>query len=374
MTMWIIIMWTVVTLFVASASYIGIRSPNLLGSDFLAELGKIKPFSFGLLITLGTIGIITLCIDFINSVVCIISLALFWGVSDLVFWLIQKIGNITFEHYYAGWVAIILTLLYLSIGWYLDHHVSQTDYTLTTNKEIPNLKIALFADSHIGTTFNATGFAKHLKKIEAQNPDLLVISGDYVDDGTSKKEMIESTRALGQTKTKYGVFYVFGNHDKGYCGPEHRGFSEQELEEELKKNGIIVLRDEAVLVNDAFYVIGRRDFSEEKEQKGKRQSMKELTANLDKNKYMIVLDHQPTDFENQAKSEVDLVLCGHTHGGQLFPFNQVGKWIGANNLIYGHEKRNKTDFIVTSGISAWAIKFKTGTKSEFVIINIKQGE
>ena len=87
---------------------------------------------------------------------------------------------------------------------------------------------------------------------------------------------------------------------------------------------------------------------------------------------MIVIDHQPTDYANQALAEVDLVLSGHTHGGQLFPFNQVGKWIGANDRIYGHEKRNKTDFIVTSGISDWAIKFKTGTKSEYVVINIKQ--
>ena len=81
-------------------------------------------------------------------------------------------------------------------------------------------------------------------------------------------------------------------------------------------------------------------------------------------------DHQPTDYNNQAKTEVDLVFSGHTHGGQLFPFNQVGKWIGANDLVYGHEKRNKTDFIVTSGISDWAIKFKTGTKSEYVVINL----
>ena len=102
--------------------------------------------------------------------------------------------------------------------------------------------------------------------------------------------------------------------------------------------------------------------------------MEDLLHNLDKGKYMIVLDHQPADFVNQAKSGVDLVLSGHTHGGQLLPFNQVGKWIKANDLIYGHEKRKNTDFIVTSGISAWAIKFKTGTKSEFVIIDVKKAK
>ena len=145
-----------------------------------------------------------------------------------------------------------------------------------------------------------------------------------------------------------------------------------DLIKELTDNGIKVLKDESILIDDSFYIIGRQDHSMIQERIGSRMSMAELIKGLDKNKYMIVLDHQPTDFKNQADSGVDLVLSGHTHGGQLFPFNQVGKWIGANDLVYGHEKRKNTDFIVTSGISDWAIKFKTGTKSEFVTINIRK--
>ena len=133
-----------------------------------------------------------------------------------------------------------------------------------------------------------------------------------------------------------------------------------------------MLRDEAVLLHDNFYIVGRKDYSETAENRGKRQTMPELIQDLNQDKYIIVLDHQPTEFEKQAETKVDLVLCGHTHGGQLFPFNQVGKWIGANDLVYGHEKRQQTDFIVTSGLSAWAIRFKTGTKSEFVVVDIKQ--
>ncbi|MBQ7285249.1 MAG: metallophosphoesterase, partial [Alphaproteobacteria bacterium] len=196
--------------------------------------------------------------------------------------------------------------------------------------------------------------------------------GDYVDDDTTKEDMISATEALGQLKTKYGIYFVFGNHDKGYYGPEHRGFSVKELIDELTQNDIKILLDESVLINNSFYVIGRQDYSAVKEQGGLRKSIKELIKNLDKSKYMIVLDHQPTEYDEQADAKVDLVLSGHTHGGQLFPFNQVGKLIKANDLVYGHEKRQNTDFIVTSGISDWAIKFKTGTKSEFVIIDIRK--
>lgn len=374
MTMWIIIMWTIIVVFTMASFYLGARVPHLLNTESIANWSYFKQFSLGLLITLGFFGIVTLCLDFVNAIVCVIYVAMIWLASDLMFGLIQKVVNISFEHYYAGWGALTVSVFALIIGWYLAHHVWQTNYHLTTTKDVPDLRVAMFADSHIGTTFDAEGFAKHLQKIQEQKPDLVVVVGDYVDDGTTKEQMINATQALGKMNTKYGVYFVFGNHDKGYYGAAHRGFSATELVDVLTDNGIKVLRDEAVLVNDAFYVIGRRDFSEVKEQRGVRQSMEDIVKNLDKNKYMIVLDHQPTEYAEQADAQVDLVLNGHTHGGQLFPFNQVGKWIKANDAIYGHEKRNNTDFIVTSGISDWAIKFKTGTKSEFVLINIKKGK
>ena len=372
MIMWILIMWTIIALAIISIFYLSIRVPHLINIENISELGNFKLFSLGLLITLVFSGIIALCIDLINMIVCIIYMAIIWAVSDLTFRIIEKLTNITFEHYYAGWTALIISIIVFGIGWHQAHHVSQTNYEIITNKDIPDFKIAMFADSHIGTTFNAEGFAKHLEKIQAQNPDIVFVVGDYVDDDTTKEDMISATEALGQLKTKYGIYFVFGNHDKGYYGPEHRGFSVKELIDELTQNDIKILLDESVLINNSFYVIGRQDYSAVKEQGGLRKSIKELIKNLDKSKYMIVLNHQPTEYDEQAEAKVDLVLSGHTHGGQLFPFNQVGKLIKANDLVYGHEKRQNTDFIVTSGISDWAIKFKTGTKSEFVIIDIRK--
>ena len=372
MTMWIIIMWVTMAFVITSLFYLSSRVPNLLEIGNIAEWGKFKQFSLGLLITLGFTGIIAVCIDLMNAIVCVLYLAMIWAVCDFTFWLLEKFGHITFAHYYAGWIAVVITVAALSVGWYLDHHVWQTEYTLKTAKNVEPLKIIMFADSHIGTTFDAKGFAAHVQKMEAQKPDMVIVAGDFVDDDTSRQNMLETCRLLGQIKTKYGVYFVFGNHDAGYYGAEHRGFSAAELIVELEKNGVKVLRDEAVLVADQFYIIGRRDRSVGRERRGSRKTMEELVQNLDQSKYMIVADHQPADYKNQAAAGVDLVLSGHTHGGQLFPFNQVGKWIGANDFIYGHEKRQNTDFIVTSGISDWAIKFKTGTKSEYVVINLQK--
>lgn len=374
MTMWIMIMWTVIAFVIAALFYLGVKIPDLLEFLDIAEWGKFKQFSLGLLLTLGIAGIIAVCIDFVNAIVCIMYLAMIWLLSEFVFGIFAKLGHTAFAHYYVGWTALIITIAILIIGWYLDHKVWQTDYELSTNKDIADFKVAMFADSHIGTTFDDKDFAKHLKTIEKQNPDIVLIVGDYVDDGTTKEQMINATRALGKLNTKYGIYFVFGNHDKGYYGAAHRGFSAVDLVKELKQNKITVLRDESVLINNSFYLIGRRDYSVVQEGRGSRKSISELIEGLDKSKYMIVLDHQPVEYNKDADAGVDLVLSGHTHGGQLFPFNQVGKWIKANDLVYGYEKRRNTDFIVTSGISDWAIKFKTGTKSEFVIINIKSNK
>ncbi len=374
MTMWIIIFWVSIAFAIITLFYVSARIPNLIEFINLTEWRSFKRFSLGLLITLGFTGLLTLCIDFINAIVCVMYIAMIWALSDFAFWLIERLIHITFAHYYAGWAALFISIIALSIGWYSDHNVWQTNYELKTNKQMPDLKVAMFADSHIGTTFDDKDFAKHLETIQTQNPDILLIAGDYVDDGTTREQMIHSTRTLGQIKTKYGIYYVSGNHDKGYYGAAYRGFSEDDLFDELKKNGINILQDESVLVDNLFYIVGRKDYSVQHEQGGHRKSIEELTKDLDKSKYIIVLDHQPVEYNKEVVARVDLVLNGHTHGGQLFPFNQVGKWIGANDLVYGYKKLGNTDFIVTSGISDWAIKFKTGTKSEFVIINIMKGE
>ena len=106
--------------------------------------------------------------------------------------------------------------------------------------------------------------------------------------------------------------------------------------------------------------------------KEKRKSMSEFIADLDKNKYTIVIDHQPNSFEEETDSKVDLVLSGHTHGGHVFPAGQIGMMIGANDMLYGKKSEQNTDFIVTSGISGWEIPFKTLALSEYVIIDIKK--
>ena len=308
-----------------------------------------------------------------NAIICILHLIVFWAVSDGIFALVKKSRKKEFKRYYAGITAIVFTIVYLAAGWYGAHHVWEKNYTIETDKAVGNFRVMLLSDSHTGTTFHGDGFSEHMKEIGKQNPDVVLVAGDFVDDDTTKEDMIRCCQALGEMKTTYGVYYVFGNHDKGYYPSDYRGYTGDDLIAELEKNGVTVLQDQNVLIDNRVYIIGRQDRSEDVERGKGRADMATLTQDLDDSKFSIVMDHQPADYEAQAASGVDLVVSGHTHGGQLFPLMNIENLtgLGGDDKVYGYEKRGNTNFIVTSGISDWAIKFKTGCRSEYVLIDIQ---
>lgn len=322
--------------------------------------------------------------DAVNAVIIVLHLAAFWLIADLVTGIVglfrrrnsdgQTVSkNEADEHasqpfrvYWKGVAVILACTVYLAVGWYLAHHVVRTVYTVETDKALPDgcLRIVQLADSHVGTLFDGNGFAKHLRRVQGENPDIVVFTGDFVDDSTSREDMIIACRALGELKTTYGVYFAYGNHDKGYYNS--REYTAAELEAELRKNGITVLEDEVRVIADSICIIGRKDSGD-----GERMTMDAITGGLDRKYYTVVLAHQPNDYAAEAAADVDLVLSGHTHGGQLIPLGPIGRLIGANDRTYGTETRGNTTFIVNSGIGDWAIDYKTGTVSEYVVIDVK---
>lgn len=308
---------------------------------------------------------IFLIIDSINTIVAILHLEIILGLCYLCGLLLEKKLNKKKNYYIIGIIAIFLTTGYLIYGYYMAHHVVETKYEFVTNKEIENLRIIEISDLHIGATIDSNKLKQELKKINDNKPDIFVLVGDIIDDNTSKDEMIKAVKYLGEIKTKYGIYYVDGNHDKSYF--KNREFTILDFYKELENNNIIVLKDKAKLIADKYYLIGREDKSNKK-----RMEFSKLMKEIDPTKYIIVLDHQPTDYDEESKSLVDLVLSGHTHGGHIFPVGVFSKIFGINDQVYGTKKINNTNFIVTSGISGWRIKFKTFAKSEYVIIDIKK--
>ena len=395
--MWAFIFIFMFAAFIAACIYLITRVRKFVWVDQLAKDRKWLSILISALTCVVFIVVLSLAMGYINAIIVTIYMILFWLVCEFAFWLVGKVKNRTKatadettknntiknnaessvkpkkrKIYYAGVAAIIITIVYMSWGWYQAHNVWQKDYTIQTDKVVGSIKLALIADSHTGITFDGDGFAEHVKEIQGQNPDAVLIAGDFVDDDTSLSDMKKCCVALGTLDTKYGVYYVFGNHDKGYYASERRGYDGDDIIAELTKNGVTVLQDQSVLLGDSFYIIGRQDLSEVTDRGGSRADIEDLVKALDYDKYQIVMDHQPADYAHEKASGVDLVLSGHTHGGQLLLIKlfQEITGMGGNDQIYGLENIDGSEFLVTSGISDWAIKFKTGCRSEFVIIDI----
>ena len=370
MLIWLIALIVAVVLFGASLVYLTNRIYNIQFVDSICNGMHNRKLMLSIAVIVVMIGIIVITMNVTNAVVILVHVTFLWILMDIIARMIHFFnGCVEVSGNIIAVAVLLLTVLYFGYGWYRLHHVTQTNYNLSTEKELGELTILQISDSHVGTSFHGKDMSKFVDEMNQNDIDVAVITGDFVDDDTSKKDMMEACEAIGKLDTRYGIYFVFGNHDQGYYN--HRGYTGEDLVNELSKNGIVTLQDESVLIDDRFYLIGRRDASETQEKSGTRKSMDELTKNLDSDKYMVVLDHQPVDYEAQQKSGVDLVLSGHTHGGQMFPLTYLMKYIGENDNIYGLQQRDGTSFIVNSGISDWSIKFKTGCRSEYVFVKIR---
>lgn len=366
--MWVIILIVCIVLFVIGAFYLISRFEKFQIVRNLLKNKKGNSRVLGAILVIVFALSLYFWVGLVNTVICHIHLTLIWALCDFISILWRKVSHKKSERYYGGVCAIVFTAIYLTVGRYNAFNVSRTAYTVSSEKQVGQFRVAMISDSHIGTTFSGEELADKLKAVELENPDILVVVGDFVDDDTMKENMVAACKSLGNVKTKYGVYYVYGNHDKGYYGAKHRGYTADELASELEANNVIILEDENVVIDDRICLIGRQDASESYHG-NERLPMTELIKDIDSNLYSVVLDHQPGDYENQ-QGLVDMVLSGHTHGGQFIPVTYVGEWIGVNDKTYGRETREGTDFIVSSGISDWAIYYKTGCKSEYVIIDI----
>lgn len=296
---------------------------------------------------------------------------------EIINLILKRTGSSSFREkwkkiYGSSILSVLIAAAVLIYGFINVENVVMTHYDLTTEKALPSghVKIALIADLHAGTTFTADEFREECDRIEKERPDVLLLAGDIFDEGTSASLMKKMTQHLGGIHTRYGAFYIFGNHDNGTMG-NNRNFSDKEISEEMEKNGITVLTDETETVAGKIDITGRLDYSFNS-YAGERASSHELLKDRDKKRFQLVMDHQPRDLKVNAKEGADLQVSGHTHAGQLWPLGLLGPVLRFNEMTYGIEKIGDMNCIVTSGIAVWGAPFRTEKHSEAVIINIEQ--
>lgn len=279
----------------------------------------------------------------------------------------------------VGGICISLIILISTYGIFHQKHIYNTDYDIYINKKCgseKSMKVALVADLHLGYSIGVPTIKNMVIKINELDADLVCIAGDIFDNNyDSLDDPEELIRILKEIKSKYGVYACYGNHDideKLLVGctinTKERAEIDPRMNEFLEKANIKLLSDEVENINNEFYLVGRVDCSTAKRSEV-RKSPEELINSLDKSKPIFVIDHQPKELEELANCGVDLDMCGHTHDGQIFPFNIINKLAWENG--YGYLKKGDMHSIVTSGVGIAGPNMRVGTKSEITEINIE---
>lgn len=248
----------------------------------------------------------------------------------------------------------------------------------------PAVTVVFASDLHFGYTITRSRAKEMVDALMAQKADLLLFGGDLIDRSVLPVRQQKIELELRRLHARYGVYSVLGNHEGYKDAPENHRF--------LESCGIRLLMDTAVLIPGAVNLIGRIEVGKRNNQRAAlmdtvrpddfRTPLAKLQAMLPqdqqafstKKQPTILLDHVPKIPSAEQLEGIDLMLSGHTHNGQIFPFNLLLR--KTNELSYGAAKKGNALVYVTSGLGLWGARFRLGTQTEIVKIRFVpvQGE
>ncbi len=259
--------------------------------------------------------------------------------------------------------VVIVVVMFIVLGGYVNARTPRIKTLVLTvpknGRGMKSLNIAVASDIHLGTIVCKSKLERIVEHINALNPDLVLLPGDVVDEDIGPVIRNNLGETLRKIKSKYGVVAVTGNHEYiGGVEPACRY---------LVEHGITMLRDSWVKIGGSVYVVGREDISIHGFTGKTRKPLSELMAEVDKSCPIILMDHQPFRLEEAETNGADLQLSGHTHHGQLWPFNFITRKV--YELSWGYKKRGNTHYYVSCGVGTWGPPIRTGNRPE--IVNIK---
>jgi hypothetical protein len=279
--------------------------------------------------------------------------------ADYFFHFLPDLTPYKFKLFSAILVAIASLLLMGNIN---AKNVKVNNLTLNIAKKstLSHLKIALVSDVHFGAMIGVKDVQKMLNLIEQQNPDILLLAGDFIDEGVTEKKLNEIIPLFQQFEPKYGKIAVLGNHE--YINDIEKS---KQIYEQL---GITLLIDSVLSIPNAFSIIGRDDKSGDFRKQSQRKPLEELLNEANPDLPLILLDHQPMQLQETARYPIDLQLSGHTHHGQMFPLNRLTSAIFEKS--WGYLKINDTHFYISSGFGTWGPPIRLGSRAEIVMLEM----
>lgn len=262
-------------------------------------------------------------------------------------------------------VAVVLVAGIIGYGTWNALHPRVRHYDIAVAKpagSLQQLRVVMVSDIHMGNIVNGDRVLALVNKINSLNPDLVLLPGDLIDGDIGPFVRQNVPDILHMLKPKYGTFAAFGNHD--YLGGDG-----EEAYRLLQEAGVTVLRDDFWKVDDSFYIVGRDDITGQRFSGTRRQELSTLLEGVDRSLPVLLMDHQPYRLEEAQEQGVDLQLSGHTHHGQLFPYNLITKKIF--EMDWGYLRKGDFQVIVTCGFGTWGPPVRLGNKPEILDVTIR---
>jgi predicted MPP superfamily phosphohydrolase len=220
---------------------------------------------------------------------------------------------------------------------------------------VPTFKIVQLTDVHIGTLIGREFAETLVRRVNAEKPDAIVITGDLIDGRLS--ELTPHIEPLRDLRARHGVYCVTGNHEYYWDAAA--------WVDHIRSLGIRVLRNERVTLEGELEIAGTDDSTA-------GEDVTRATAGHDPALPLVLLAHHPRTVERAIKAGVDLQLSGHTHGGQLLPFGWLARlW---DPKVSGLARFGSTYLYVSDGTGYWGPPVRVGTRCEITALELRSAK
>lgn len=256
----------------------------------------------------------------------------------------------------ANMIVVVFSALISIYGLYQGYKLPKVSEAFVYSDKISNnLRIAQISDLHITRATSVNRIRQIVNQVNLLNPEVIVLTGDIIDDNVVLIE--EHLTALKELSAPFGVYVVMGNHE--FYNDIYAS------RRELEKHNMKFLFNGGVHVgNSNIFIAGIPDLTTMYE----RVNLWRTLNQSNKDDYKILLSHTPKIVDSLSNGLVDMVLSGHTHGGQIFPFHLLVKQ--ANQYLAGEYKVNGTYLYVSRGAGTWGPTMRLFAPSDIVIINL----
>ena len=270
-----------------------------------------------------------------------------------VLFTLLKFFNVAARNY-LGLVSLVATLLLFVCALWGGFSTPYVKHIPVSVKNAPTLKMALISDAHLGMGVSYARWDKALKRLEQEKPDLVLVLGDLFEYGPDADKYAARLAAF---QTPLGSYGVLGNHE--YYNDYQAAL------DFYKKASIRLLRNETALLPNGLQIAGLKDI---RTAGVTTQDLADLLKTQDTEKPLILLSHTPLYAHEAAAGGADLMLSGHTHNGQIWPFNYLVRL--QFPYIYGLFNIDGMPFYITSGMFYWGIPLRLFAPAELPIIEV----